>query len=160
MKIFVAWVLIGGLSLTTSGYSQTTFTEKDRELLIEIKTKVEANEKQITELRVDTRQQILTLREDMNLRFGQIDKRFEQVDIRLQEMFNFFQLMIGALVAILVAVIGFAYWDRRTIIHKAKQETLEDLNHKGPIRVILNVLKERSKTDAELERILKEYHLL
>ncbi len=146
MKIFMAWVLICGLSLTTSGYSQTTFTEKDRELLIEIKTKVEANEKRLTELREDTNRQIQTLREDINQRFD--------------EMFNFFQLMIGALVAILVAVIGFAYWDRRTIIHKAKAETLEDLNHKGPIRVILNVLKERSKTDTELERILKEYHLL
>jgi hypothetical protein len=160
MKVLVAWVLIGGLCLNTSVFSQTTFTEKDRELLIAIKTKLEANDRRVTELREDTGQQILALREDMNFRFEQIDKRFEQVDVRLQEMFNFFQLMIGALVAILVALIGFAYWDRRTIVRKAKEETLEDLNHKGPVRLILNVLKERSKTDAELERILKEYRLL
>lgn len=156
MKIVRAGVLMVSCFWLTVGAQAQTFSQADRDLLIEIKTKLESNDRRVTELRED-----INLRfEQIDKRFEQIDKRFEQVDVRLQEMFNFFQLMIGALVAILVAIIGFAYWDRRTIIHKAKQETLEDLNHRGPLKVILNVLKERSKTDAELERILKEYHLL
>jgi hypothetical protein len=63
-------------------------------------------------------------------------------------------------VAILVAVIGFAYWDRRTIIHKAKEVTLSEIERKGRETDIINVLRERSKTDSELARILKEFHLL
>lgn len=32
---------------------------------------------------------------------------------------------------LVVAVIGFAYWDRRTIIRKAREETIEEGKGKG-----------------------------
>ncbi|MBW2098577.1 MAG: hypothetical protein JRG77_07210 [Deltaproteobacteria bacterium] len=59
------------------------------------------------------------LRQDMNKRFEQVDKRFEQVDKRFEQMMNFMWILASIFAAMTVANIGFAYWDRRTIIRKA-----------------------------------------
>ncbi|MBI3583865.1 MAG: hypothetical protein HY096_07945 [Nitrospinae bacterium] len=76
-------------------YGGDGFTQKDRELLIELRVKM-----------------------------TEIDKRFEQVDKRFEQMFNFLWIITGIFTAIMVGNIGFAYWDRRTIIKKAKDELL------------------------------------
>ncbi len=76
-------------------------------------------------------QRLLELREDMNNRFEQVDKRFEQVDKRFEQMMDMLQLIAGIFTALTLGVIGFAYWDRRTIIRKAKEETLEKLEGKA-----------------------------
>ncbi|MDQ7055897.1 MAG: hypothetical protein Q9M89_05255 [Persephonella sp.] len=58
-------------------------------------------------------------------------------------------------------VIGlFAYWDRRTIIRKSKEETIEELERQGSIRKLIEVLRERAKTDKELAKILRDFNLL
>ena len=65
-------------------------------------------------------QRFAELREDMNQRFTQVDQRFEQVMQTLQ--------MIAAIfTAFFLAMLGYAWWDRRTIVRKAKEETLEAL---------------------------------
>ena len=40
-------------------------------------------------------------------------------------MMDTLKLIAGIFTALTLGVIGFAYWDRRTIIRKAKEETLE-----------------------------------
>jgi hypothetical protein len=60
------------------------------------------------------------LREDMNKRFEQVDKRFDQ-------MMTFLWILAGIFTALVAAVIGFAYWDRRTIIRRAKEEAIEEM---------------------------------
>ena len=67
--------------------AQDGFTQKDRELLIELKVKM-----------------------------GKIDKRFEQVDKRFEQMMDFLKILSAIFTSLVIAVIGFAYWDRRTII--------------------------------------------
>ncbi len=57
-------------------------------------------------------------------RFDQIDKRFEQVNNRFGDMFNFLWMLTGIFTVLTTGVIGFAYWDRRTIIGKAQDETV------------------------------------
>ncbi len=110
------------------------------------------------------------LREDMNERFRQIDKRFDQIDKRSEqinrELDRLVNIMVGVFagqVALVVAVIGFAWWDRKTIIRKAKEETFEDMEREikpEKFRQILNALRERANTDKELAKILKQYGLL
>lgn len=70
------------------------FTQKDRELLITLKVKVE----------------------EIDKRFEQIDKRFEQVDKRFEQMMTFLWMIIGIFTAITASTIGFALWDRRSMI--------------------------------------------
>ncbi|GAB6066645.1 hypothetical protein JCM9492_17410 [Aquifex pyrophilus] len=52
------------------------------------------------------------------------------------------------------------WWDRRTIIRKAKDETIDYLEREGKLRKLIEALRERAKTDKELEAILKKCGLL
>ena len=81
------------------------------------------------ELREDMNLRFAELREDMNKRFEQVDKRFEQmqaamdkrfeqVDKRFEQMMLTMQLLAALFTALVIAVLGYAWWDRRTIISK------------------------------------------
>jgi len=69
------------------------FTQKDRDMLIELKVKM-----------------------------GEIDNRFEQVDKRFEEILTFLAILAGVFGSIVIAVFGFAYWDRRAILARAREE--------------------------------------
>ena len=65
-------------------------------------TKIEANTTAITQLRTDTQTQFQQLRQDINARFAELH----------QLMLG----MLGAFAALVAATIGFALWDRRTMV--------------------------------------------
>ena len=104
------------------------------------------------------------LREDMNKRFELMDKRFEQVDKRFEQMFNFVWILATIFTAITAATIGFAVWDRRTMIRpfesKVKQieERIEGVD-KDTVNTIVRVLKEFAIMDVKMSDILKKFHL-
>lgn len=90
--------VIATLFIATAGSVQAKevpYTLEDRDRLIRVETK-------LTEI---------------DKRFDSIDKRFESIERQLDRQSMIFTAMV-------VAVIGFAYWDRRTIIRKAKEETI------------------------------------
>ena len=91
----------------STGWCQSGFTQKDRELLIELRTGMLEIDKRFEQ--VDKR--FAGLREDMNKRFEQVDKRFEQ-------MMNTLWILAAIFTAITVGTIGFALWDRRTMIRR------------------------------------------
>ena len=111
-------------------------------------------------------------------RFKQIDKRFEQIDKRFEElradmnkrfedmnkrfdeMMSFLKMIVGIFTALVVALIGFAYWDRRTIIRKARDETIEFLEREGKLRKLIDALKELAKEDRKLAEVLRSFGLL
>ncbi len=116
-RFWIIW-LMGGVSFLLShgavyGQQMLGFTQEDRERIIRLETTLnlfmEATDQRFEQ--VD--QRLLELREDMNNRFAQ--------------MMTMLQLIAGIFTALTLGVIGFAYWDRRTIIRKAKQDTLETL---------------------------------
>ena len=113
--------------------------------------------------------------EQIDRRFEQVDKRFEELrkdmDIRFKELRedinarfddleHFLNIITAIFTTLTVFVIGFAYWDRRTIISKAKEETIKEIENSGKLRDLILVLREKARTDSELERILKEHKLL
>ena len=205
--------LMGGVSwLLSHGavYGQETlgFTQEDRERIIRLETTLtlfmEATDQRFEQVdnrfeQVDKRfeqvdKRIVELREDMNKRFEQVDKRFvelredmnkrfEQVDKRFEQMMNTLQLIAGIFTVLTLGVIGFAYWDRRTIIRKAKQETLETLERDAApkeeaiinravaqavqeikkdnrLQDLIAALRKLAATDPPLANVLKEFHLL
>ncbi|MBW2741069.1 MAG: hypothetical protein JRE64_19995 [Deltaproteobacteria bacterium] len=83
-------------------------------MLIELKVRMGEIDKRFEQ--VDKR--FSGLREDMNKRFEQVDKRFE-------EILTFLAILAGVFGSMVVAVFGFAYWDRRTILTKAREEVRE-----------------------------------
>ncbi len=93
------------------------------------------------------------LRENMNKRFEQVDKRFDQ-------MMNFLWILTAIFTTLTAVVIGFAYWDRRTIIRKAKEETIEQIEKEGRLKDLINALRELSKEDRKLAAVLRQFSLL
>ena len=139
------------------------FTKEDRELLITLRVKLEEIDKRFEQIdkrfeQVDKRfeqvdKRFAELREDMNKRFEQVDKRFEQ-------LMNFLWILTTIFTVIMGAVIGFAYWDRRTVIRKATDESVARIENKGPVRDILNALRDLAKMNPDVMKVLKDHHLL
>ena len=199
MRRFWFIALIGGVSLLLSHvavYGQPTlgFTQEDRERIIRLETtltlfmeatdqRFEQVDQRFIELREDMNIRFIELREDMNKRFEQADKRFEDMNNRFEQMMNTLQLIAGIFTVLTLGVIGFAYWDRRTIIRKAKEETLETLAGEAAPKEqatidravaqavqeikkdqrlpdLLSALRKLAATDPPLANVLKEFHLL
>jgi len=100
MRYLVTVVVLFLLTCSFPALAEDGFTKKDRELLIELRVKMGEIDKRF---------------EQVDKRFDQIDKRFEQVDKRFGDMFNFLYILAGIFTSLVAVVIGFGYWDRRTI---------------------------------------------
>ena len=166
--LFFGAGIIGLQALPVYGQPTIGFTQEDRARIIRLETT-------LTLFMEATDQRFIELREDMN-------KRFEQVDHRFEQMMNSLQLIAGIFTALTLGVIGFAYWDRRTIIQKAKQETLETLEREAApkeqaiidravaqaaqeikkdnrLQDLIATLRKLAATDPPLANVLKEFHL-
>ena len=132
-----------------SSFAQNGFTQKDRDLLIELKVRIGEIDKRFEQ--VDKR--ISELRMDINKRFEQVDKRFEQ-------MMDFLYILAGIFTSLVVVVIGFAYWDRRTVIREARREAIEFMEKEGALRRLLDAMKDLSREDNKLADALRRFNLL
>ncbi len=146
---------------------EVVFSQEDRERLIRLdvtlKQFMEATNMRFDQVdkrfeHVDKRFE--ELREDMNKRFEQVDKRFEQVDKRFEQMFTFLWIITGIFTTLTGVVIIMAFWDRRTIIRKAREETIEQIEKEGRLTDLINALRELSKVDPKVETVLRQFHLL
>ncbi len=185
MRRFWITLFLGAMSFLLSHvvvYGQQTlgFTQEDRARIIRLETT-------LTLFMEATDQRFIELREDMNNRSKQVDKRFvelrEDMNNRFEQMMNTLQLIAGIFTVLTLGVIGFAYWDRRTIIRKAKEETLETLAGEASPKEqatidravaqavqeikkdqrlpdLLSALRKLAATDPPLANVLKEFHLL
>jgi len=148
IKKFILIILSALFFLSLSSLStlaEDGFTQKDRELLIELRVKMHEIDKRFDQI---------------DKRFEQIDKRFDQVDKRFGDMFNFFYILAGIFTSLIAIVIGFAYWDRRTMLREAKKEAIDFIEKEGLLRRLLDALIELSKQDIKLAEALKRYNLL
>lgn len=98
--------------------------------------------------------------EDINRRFEDVNKRFEDVNKRFDQLINFLWILAGIFTAMTVAVIGFAYWDRRTIIRKARDEAIETIEKEGRLRDLINALRKLSIEDQRLAEVMRSFGLL
>jgi len=138
----------------------TSFTQQDRELLIRLDERLNQVDKRF---------------EQVDKRFEQVDKRFEQTDKRFAElredMNKRFETMqdlmiaiIGAFAAVVAVTIGFAIWDRRTMIRPFEREVREIndsiLQDRKRLETMLEALRRKAATDQELASILKNFSLM
>ncbi len=96
----------------------------------------------------------------MNKRFEQIDKRFEQVDKRFEEIISFLWMLVAIFTTLTGVVIGFAYWGRRTIIRKARDEVIEVIEKEGRLKDLIRALREHALEDKKLANVLRSFGLL
>jgi len=147
------------LSLTAS-YAADGFTQKDRELLIELKVKIGEIDKRF--------EQIDKRFEQVDRRFEQVDRRFEQVDRRFEVMGvqtdAQFTRMTQMFVALFLGTIGFALWDRRTMIRpfetKIKAIDKEIGKIQGQQEGVIEAFRLLGGRDAQVAEVLKRFNLL
>ena len=73
---------------------------------------------------------------------------------------NFLLILAGIFTTLTLGVIGFAYWDRRTVIKKARDEAIEKIEREGKLQDLILALREIAKTNADVERVMRSFHLL
>lgn len=148
------------LLFNSMGWCQSGFTQKDRELLIELRTTMKEIDKRF---------------EQIDKRFEQVDKRFEQVNIRFPElrqdidkhfeqMMNIIWILAAIFTTITVGTIGFALWDRRTMIRpfESKVAKLEEKieNNKQTNQKLHTALKDFAANHKRFAEILQRLNLL
>lgn len=119
------------------------FTLDDRDRIIRTEQKVEALAAKVDVLDVKIDSKVDGLRSEMNTRFEAIDKRFDQ-------LFNFLWAFIGIFTAMMATVFGFAFWDRKLSLAPMKAEN----------RKTLNALREFAEHQPKLREILKNAGLM
>ena len=67
-------------------------------------------------VKIEARLMVLEDTQKMILR--EMDKRFEQVDNRFGDMMNYIMIMAVIFASMTGLTIGFAFWDRRTMIRR------------------------------------------
>ena len=121
----------------------------DREI-IEALTRIEIRQNNLEK-------EIAQLRVDMNEQFRKIDKQFDRMDKQFDRMVNIISAIVIAFFGIVAVTIGFALWDRRTMIRpfEAKIKELEQTDTK-----LINALKELAKDNKRLNEVLRNLGIL
>ena len=160
-RLCLSCILLMLMSYTLPCFAQKTgFTQEDRERLVRLEATLKVFMEQVDKRfeQVDKRfeqvdKRFTELREDMNKRFEQVDKRFTQ-------MMNFLWMLVAIFTTLTGVVIGFAYWDRRTIIRKARDEAVEIIEKEGRLRDLIRALRALSEEDKKLANVLRNFGLL
>jgi hypothetical protein len=125
---------------------ENTFTHEDRERLIRLEVTMKE------------------FKESVDKRFEQVDKRFaelrDDMNKHFDQMMNFLWILVTIFVAITAANIGFAYWDRRTIIKKSTDEAVARIEKEGRVSDVISALRELSKDDQKVANLLRKFNLL
>ncbi len=154
MKKVLSYILVFYFLITVPCFAEkTSFTQEDRERLVRLEATLKVFMQQ-----VDKR--FTELREDMNKRFEQVDKRFEQVDKRFEQMMNFLWMLVGIFTTLTGVVIGFAYWDRRTIVRKARDEAIEAIEKEGRLSDLIMALRKLASEEKRVAVVLRSFGLL
>jgi hypothetical protein len=99
------------------------------------------------------------LEKNMNKRFELINKRFEDINKRFEDMLNYLWMISAAFLGLVAVTIGFAIWDRRSMIKAAKEEIVEEIKNEK-LKEFIYELQKLAKRDREVANILRSFHML
>jgi len=118
-------------------YAADGFTQKDRELLIELKVKMGEIDRRF---------------EQVDKRFEQVDKRGDGIERRLERLESGMMWGFGLLFSSMLGMVGFVLWDRRSALAPAirKSRELEERED-----LIEKALREYAKIEPRFAEILK-----
>lgn len=150
---------------------ETTFSQgkedkvTNEEILLEIKVFEAKTEERFKA--IDQRfEQVDQRFEQVDKRFEQVDKRFEQVDKQFEQFTTFMWILAVIFIGIASVTIGFALWDRRTMIRPFEtkvtqiEKSFEKFRDDKRVEKIIAVLRELAKSDNRLAEALKTINLL
>ncbi len=185
MKAFLSILVFVFLSVPAFAGGGRVTNEMIYQKLLELEKRQIVLETQFREFRKATEQRFTAidkrfedmnrrfeeLREDVNRRFEEmradVNKRFEEHRETMQEefrqLYTFLWIITGIFATLTAVVIGFALWDRRTTVRRAREEAVEEVERiygVSRIRDLISALRDLSQKDQELARVLRHYGLL
>ncbi len=116
-------------------------------LLLPIIVKAEVKEIPFT---LDDRDRIIRTEQKIEAVKTEMTARFEGVDKRFDQLFNFLWAIIGIFTTMMVSVFGFAFWDRKLSLAPLKREDEK----------LKSVLLEYSRFQPKLAEILRNAGML
>ena len=139
--LIICLLILAGFPLFAQS-REVPFTLEDRDRLMRTEEKVES------------------LRKEMNARFEGIDQRFAAIDQRFAAMESRIETLyggIGFIIVIMLFLLGYIIWDRRTALHPVQQKTM-DIDER--LRRLEYVTREQAKKDPSFAELLKIAGLL
>jgi len=98
-----------------------------------------------------------SLRNEMNARLESIDKQFEYQQKQIDDLKTLFYWGFGIIITLIVFMLGYMIWDRRTALKPALVQAEEA---KDKTINLIVALREYAKSHPDLAEILKTYGLL
>jgi hypothetical protein len=131
------------VSFTLQDRDRITRTEQKLDFLITgVNSRFESVDKQFES--VDKRF------DAVDKRFDAVDRRFDSVDKRFDQLFNFLWAIIGIFTSMFIAMLGFAFWDRKLSLAPIKRDNER----------LLTALRDYAKHQPKLSEILRNAGLL
>ena len=116
---------------------------------------------EMSQLRADMNRQNQQLREDMDRQNQQLR---EDMDKQFARQFRLTLALLGAFSALVAAIIGFALWDRRTMLRPLERTVTglsEDLSrNRQRLEALLDALRALGQRNPEVAKVLKQFNLL
>ncbi len=136
-------------------------TKSDIQMILKV---MEANNKslqnQINSVRVDLQNQISSVRVDLQNQIKATNKRIDDMNKRIDDTNNYILALMGGI----FVLVGFIYWDRRTMISKAKEEMSEKMEFHlqkkadhDKLEKIFNILKDFAKKNKDFQETLNKH---
>ena len=158
LLLFITALFITGTSQAKENVRITN--EMIYQKLIDIDKRLTILETQFKDFKEETNKRFNFIDKRFEYMQNYMDKRFDDINKRFEQLYTFLWIITGIFTTLTLGVIGFAFWDRRTIIRKAKNETLEELQKEEKLKELYNALKQLAKKDPELAKILKQFNIL
>ncbi len=155
-RLFLCLLFLFSISFALTPEEEKQLLKDVAEIKATLKVFMEQTEKRF--------EQIDKRFEQIDKRFEQVDKRFEEVNHKIEMILVFMGILAGTFATITAVTIGFAIWDRRTMIRpfedKFKKVEEELTENKTKMKDFLEALRKLAKRDEELAKFLRERNLL
>ena len=181
-RFFLGWVVAVLLLPSSVGAVEAAPALTDREIaerLTRLETRLDEGlqglradiqqlRADIQQLRADMNQQNQQLREDMGQLRADMNRQNQQLredmDKQFARQFRLTLALLGAFSALVAAIIGFALWDRRTMLRPLERtvtDLSEDLSsNRRRLEALLDALRALGQRNPEVARVLKQFNLL
>jgi len=134
-----------------------------------LEEKMEANYKRLEEKIKRLDDKINAIKIDLENQIKATNKRIDDVNNRIDdvnERIKGIESLMGYLLGGIFTLIGFMWWDRRTMIAKAKEEVKQnieqELNNKADYKILNNIiliLKDFANSNKDFNNIFQKYNL-
>jgi len=141
-KYFIILVLLISGIYSNAQQQEVPYTLADRDRLIQVEANVNG------------------LRNEMNAKFEAVDKRFDAVDARFEAMnakMDSLYWVNGVVVALIIFMLGFIIWDRRTTLAPINSE-IEELKRAN--EKMKAIFIKQAESQPKLLEILKNAGIL